>query len=285
MWQLPYRKVDLEAGATPLYPTMLERPELRWSFIRKVYSILTFQLLLTVAVSAVVVKVRPVALFFATTPDGLALYILLLCTPFILLYPLSYYHHKHPVNYILLGLFTVCISFAIGLTSAFTDGKPFFLVLHLLRMGNRINLVTLKFECLLSLCHDNASSRWHCLSSNCSNAVISLDHREGNSRSSDPNSRGGRWSHFVHVLGRQESLRLQFSRALLVCCHFRGYSLLPPSGIYDPAIVFCGYIIYDTDNLIKRYSYDEYIWASVALYLDIINLFLSLLAIFRAADH
>lgn len=50
------------------------------------------------------------------------------------------------------------------------------------------------------------------------------------------------------------------------------------------AIIFCGYIIYDTDNLIKRYSYDEYIWAAVALYLDIINLFLALLTIFRAAE-
>lgn len=50
------------------------------------------------------------------------------------------------------------------------------------------------------------------------------------------------------------------------------------------SIVFCGYIVYDTDNLIKRYSYDEYIWAAVALYLDVINLFLSLLSIFRAAD-
>lgn len=50
------------------------------------------------------------------------------------------------------------------------------------------------------------------------------------------------------------------------------------------AIIFSGYIIYDTDNLIKRYSYDEYIWAAVALYLDIINLFLSLLTLFRAAD-
>lgn len=50
------------------------------------------------------------------------------------------------------------------------------------------------------------------------------------------------------------------------------------------SIIFCGYIIYDTDNLIKRYSYDEYIWASVSLYLDIINLFLSLMTIFRAAD-
>ncbi|OAY76068.1 BI1-like protein [Ananas comosus] len=49
------------------------------------------------------------------------------------------------------------------------------------------------------------------------------------------------------------------------------------------ALVFCGFVIYDTDNLIKRYSYDEYIWAAVALYLDIINLFLSLLTIFRAS--
>ncbi|MFS7888843.1 hypothetical protein Hanom_Chr00s000002g01599831 [Helianthus anomalus] len=51
------------------------------------------------------------------------------------------------------------------------------------------------------------------------------------------------------------------------------------------ALVFCGYIVYDTDNLIKRYTYDEYIWAAVALYLDIINLFISLLTILRAADN
>lgn len=50
------------------------------------------------------------------------------------------------------------------------------------------------------------------------------------------------------------------------------------------ALIFCGYIVYDTDNIIKRYSYDEYIWAAVALYLDVINLFLALLNIFRAAD-
>jgi protein lifeguard len=50
------------------------------------------------------------------------------------------------------------------------------------------------------------------------------------------------------------------------------------------ALVFCGYVVYDTDSLIKRYSYDEYVWAAVALYLDVINLFLSLLTLFRAAD-
>jgi len=50
------------------------------------------------------------------------------------------------------------------------------------------------------------------------------------------------------------------------------------------SLIFCGYIIYDTDNIIKRYTYDEYIWAAVSLYLDVINLFLSLLQVLRAAD-
>jgi FtsH-binding integral membrane protein len=50
------------------------------------------------------------------------------------------------------------------------------------------------------------------------------------------------------------------------------------------SLIFCGYIIYDTDNIIKRYTYDEYIWAAVSLYLDIINLFLSLMQLLRAAD-
>jgi hypothetical protein len=37
------------------------------------------------------------------------------------------------------------------------------------------------------------------------------------------------------------------------------------------------YIVFDTFLLIKRFSVDEYIWASVNLYLDIINLFIKIL--------
>lgn len=83
MFAQPYRKNDVEAGARPLYPMMLENPELRWSFIRKVYSILCFQLLATIAVASVVVFVRPIAVFFVTTGAGLALYIVLIIMPFI----------------------------------------------------------------------------------------------------------------------------------------------------------------------------------------------------------
>lgn len=51
------------------------------------------------------------------------------------------------------------------------------------------------------------------------------------------------------------------------------------------AIIFSGYIVYDTDNLIKRFTYDEHIWASVTLYLDILNLFLAILRILRSGDN
>lgn len=83
MWAQPYRKDDVEVGRQALYPMMLESPELRWAFIRKIYTIISIQLLLTIAVAAVVVTVRPISLFFATTGAGLALYIVLMITPFI----------------------------------------------------------------------------------------------------------------------------------------------------------------------------------------------------------
>lgn len=50
------------------------------------------------------------------------------------------------------------------------------------------------------------------------------------------------------------------------------------------SLLFSAYIVYDTHNLIKRFTYDEYIWASVVLYLDILNLFLYLLDLLRATQ-
>lgn len=44
-------------------------------------------------------------------------------------------------------------------------------------------------------------------------------------------------------------------------------------------LVFCAFILIDTSALIHKYGCDDYIIASIELYLDIINLFLHLLAI------
>jgi FtsH-binding integral membrane protein len=45
------------------------------------------------------------------------------------------------------------------------------------------------------------------------------------------------------------------------------------------SIILSGFIIYDTDNLIRRYTYDQYLWAATALYWDVINILLSVLAL------
>ena len=45
-----------------------------------------------------------------------------------------------------------------------------------------------------------------------------------------------------------------------------------------------GFIIFDTHMLLKRHTYNEYVVAAISLYLDVINLFLSLMTLFRAAD-
>ncbi|PWA96728.1 bax inhibitor-1 family protein [Artemisia annua] len=248
MWSQPaFGKNDVETGvggggAAALYPMMLESPELRWSFIRKIYSIVAVQLLLTVAVGAFVVSYHPVVRFLTTTGAGLAVYIILIITPFITLCPLYYYHQRHPVNYVLLAIFTASLAFAIGLTCAFTSGKVI------------LEAVILTAVVVVSL---TLFTFWAA------------------KRGYDFNFLG------PFLFG-----------AIMVLMVFALIQIFFPLGrisvmIYGclAAIIFCGYIVYDTDNLIKRYSYDEYIWAAVALYLDIINLFMALLTVFRAADN
>lgn len=243
MWPPPqYRKNDVESGNNrQLYPSMLESPELRWSFIRKVYSIVAIQLLLTVAVGAVVVSVHQISHFMVSTRGGLAVYIVLFITPFILMCPLYYYQQRHPLNLLLLGLFTISLAFMVGLSCAFANGK---VVLEAVIL-TAVVVVSLTLYTFLAA-----------------------------KRGYDFNFLG------PFLFG-----------AVLVLLVFALIQILFPMGrvshmIYGglAAIIFCGYIVYDTDNLIKRYTYDDYIWAAVSLYLDIINLFLALLTVFRAAD-
>ncbi|KAG6535117.1 protein LIFEGUARD 2-like [Zingiber officinale] len=234
--------VDLEAGGpSALYPNMAESPVLRWAFIRKLYFILTLQLALTAAIAAVVVLVKPIPHFFVSSIAGYGLYIFLLILPFIILCPLYAFRERHPINLLLLGLFTVSMSFAVGMTCAFTSGKVI------------LEAAVLTAVVVVSL---TLYTFW-----------------------------AARRGHDFNFLGP-----FLFA-AVLVLLVFALIQILFPLGklskmIYGglAALVFSGYIIYDTDNLIKRFTYDQYIWAAVSLYLDVVNLFLSLLTLFSAAD-
>ncbi|KAL8469764.1 hypothetical protein ACS0TY_032568 [Phlomoides rotata] len=47
----------------------------------------------------------------------------LIFTPFLLLWPLHVYPHKHPLNFIFLGLFTASLSLTVGVSCANTEGR------------------------------------------------------------------------------------------------------------------------------------------------------------------
>ncbi|XP_058085539.1 protein LIFEGUARD 2-like [Magnolia sinica] len=232
---------DIEAGLPHLYPGMQESPQLRWAFIRKVYAILSIQFLMTLAVASIVISVDRISNFFAHSAAGIGVYIAISIFSFIVLFLLYLCHQKHPWNLLLLALFTVSISFQVGLACAFSSGK---VVLEAV-------ILTTVIVVSLTLYTFWAASRGHDF---------------------------GFLGPFLFA-------------GLMMLMIFSFIQIFFPLGKISTmifgavaALIFCGYIIYDTDNLIKRYSYDEYIVAAVSLYLDIVNLFLALLQILNAAD-
>ncbi|KAH6831779.1 hypothetical protein C2S53_011004 [Perilla frutescens var. hirtella] len=78
-------------------------------------------------------------------------------------------------------------------------------------------------------------------------------------------------------------LRLSLLHSLVIFFPMRRIYDMIYSGIV--VLIFSVYIIYDTDQLIKRHSYDQYIWASIRLYLDILKIFVRLLQFLRAVNR
>ncbi|KAK6913988.1 Bax inhibitor 1-related [Dillenia turbinata] len=235
-------KHDIETGnGGQLYPNMMESPELRWAFIRKVYTILSMQFVLTAVVAGLIVFIRPFAWFMVSTPLGFGLYITIVVLSVISVLVLACFKNKHPLNFFLLMIFTVCIAFTVGMACAFTKGE-IILEAAILTGTVFVSLTLYTFW---------AAKRGH-----------------------DFNFLGP----FLFA-------------ALLVLMVFGFIQFFFPLGkvsmmIYGglAALIFSAYIIYDTDNLIKRHSYDDYIWAAVSLYLDIINLFMAVLSLLRVLE-
>ncbi|XP_057544527.1 BI1-like protein [Amaranthus tricolor] len=232
-------KGDIEEG-TVLYPGLsYGENQLRWGFIRKVYGILSAQIVLTALVSLLTVLYAPIN---ETLRGNSGLLLFFAFMPFVLLWPLYIYQQKHPHNLIFLGLFTLCLSLTVGVACANTDGK---IVLQAL-------VLTAAVVCSLT-----GYTFWA--------------------------AKKGKDFSFLGPVLFASLIGLIFTGLLQVFFPFESTSVAIIGGI--SAIVFSGYIVYDTDNLIKRFTYDEYIWASVTLYLDILNLFLTILRLLRQGDN
>ncbi|WVZ60872.1 hypothetical protein U9M48_010834 [Paspalum notatum var. saurae] len=238
---------DAEACYPPgpgggMYPNMMENPQLRWGFIRKVYVIVTLQLLLTVFVAAVVNHVTAIGVFFRSrTMGALAALVAIIIAPIIVMIPMIFLRKRHPINLVLLALFTVCMSFVVGLSCLSAKGV-------IIMEAAVITLVV----------------------------VVGLTG----------------YTFWAAKKGYDfEFLGPFLVVACLILMLYGIARIIFPMGrtgtmVYGciAALIFSGFIIYDTDNLIKRFSYDEYVTAAIELYLDIINLFQAILSILEAID-
>ncbi|KAI3680823.1 hypothetical protein L6452_35599 [Arctium lappa] len=233
-------KQEFDVEAQKHYPSQKEDPQLRWGFIRKVYSILTLQLLLTIIVASIVVVTPRINQFFHTR-NGFIVYIIIAIFTLIIGLVMQCVVERHPVNMIMLGLFTIGFSIMVGVSCVFSNGK---IILE-------ASILTTVLVVSLTLFTFWAAKQGY-----------------------DFNFLGPFL--FITLV-----LVLLFS---MIQIFFPMGSLVRMIISFVIALIYCGFIIYDTDNMIKRCSYDQYIMAAAMLYIDMIQLFVTLLNILGFID-
>uniref|UniRef100_H2TED0 Transmembrane BAX inhibitor motif containing 1 n=1 Tax=Takifugu rubripes TaxID=31033 RepID=H2TED0_TAKRU len=109
--------------------TQWESTSIRHGFIRKVYLILTAQLAVTISVVAVFTFVDPVRLFVIRYPGiywaSFVVYFIVYCILICCKEP----RRRFPWNLVLLGVFTLALSYMCGTISSYYDTKAVFLAM------------------------------------------------------------------------------------------------------------------------------------------------------------
>ncbi|NXL62671.1 LFG4 protein, partial [Chordeiles acutipennis] len=209
---------------------------IRMAFLRKVYSILSIQVLLTTITSAVFLYSTGVQAFVHERPA------LLLISGFgslSIIVALTFYRHQHPVNlYLLFGFVSICIN--LNLLLFIVSFYDVFIVLQAFILTTAVFLGLTGY----TLQSKRDFSKFGAGLFTCLWILI--------------------FSGFMRLFFYSETMELVFAAA--------------------GALLFCGFIIYDTHLLMHKLSPEEYILAAINLYLDIINLFLHLLRLLEALN-
>ncbi|CAK1548720.1 unnamed protein product [Leptosia nina] len=209
--------------------------EIRLGFIRKVYSLLTVQLLVTVAIAAVFLLVKPVQGFIHSN-EWMVLVAFVLS--FGTLLALIAKRRDYPTNLYLLAGFTVVQAYTIGVVVSYFDT---FIVLQALG---------LTFAVVLSLTLFTFNTKRDF-------SFVGYGLIAGLS---------------VLIIGGFIQLFIQ-SSAFEIALSFTG------------AVFFGLFLIFDTQQLMTTLSPEEYILATINLYMDILNLFLYILRILNELNR
>ncbi|XP_061432867.1 protein lifeguard 4-like [Lethenteron reissneri] len=205
---------------------------IRMGFLRKVYAILSVQILLTVAVAVLIDRTDIVEDFIQKNSWVMLISCVLSMG---LLLALFDKRRDHPTNLILLFAFTLVEAFTLGVVVTFYDQVVVFQACVLTAaafVGLTVYTLQTKrdFSCM------------------------------------ETGLFAGLW---ILIIAGYLGL---FLRYLLVELALAG------SG----ALLFCGFVVWDTQRLLHSLSPEDYVEGAVSLYLDLINLFLDILRLLEA---
>lgn len=225
----------LEAGNSnynddELKPKLQTDRSIRMAFVRKVYFILTMQLLLTISLSVIFMYYEPMKEF---VKDHQWLFFVSWILTFTTLIILFWQRKRSPLNFILLALFTIFMSYGVGTIVSMYSSKVV-LQSFLITFGVFLALEVFTFQSK----YDFSS-----------------------------------WGPFLYA-----SLWIVIFASVIgwLFPYDKGYHMAIS---IVSALLFSAYIIYDTYMIFNRVSPEEYILAAVDLYLDVLNLFVAIIAI------
>jgi FtsH-binding integral membrane protein len=208
----------------------------RAGFIRKVYAILSIQLLVTVGGAALFMFHESTRTFVLSTPS---MFYTAMFLPIGFIFALMCYKDKHPMNMYILGGFTLCESYTVGVICA-------------MYYANGMGMIVLQALMLTAA------------------IFISLTAYTLTTKKDFSFLGAGLFAGLVVVL-MWGMLNMFFDFGI------GGRMVFSLIG----SLLFAGYILYDTSQIMHNLGPDDYVEAAINLYLDIINLFLYLLEFLR----
>jgi hypothetical protein len=235
--------------AGPEVLSEISDPQVRTGFIQKVYGLLSLQLIATVLIAALMMNLVG---DYLRENSAIGIVVLIASTIALFVSVCSFacspdLARSFPTNYILLGVMTLAMAVLIGFTSsAYTSGSV--LVVTIMTAIVVVGLTVLAVTAIVDF--TGAGPYLACaLMVIIGMSLVTV---------------GG------SMLGYGDSEALKTVRLVISAA---------------TAILFSFYIVYDTQLIVggkheNQYSVDDYVLAVISLYLDIVNLFTSLLDLF-----
>lgn len=227
---------SLDLGPLTAMKVFQAETSVRMNFLRKVYSLLTLQILVTCIVATLFMKVDFIQSYI-TNPDHSWLLFIVMIGTFPVIFGLMAFKDSHPLNLYLLFSFTIMESILVG----------YIITLYEERSVLMAAFITLSIFIALTLYTFQSKYDFSTLA-----ATLFA---------------------FLWILILVSILQIFIRSELMEIMICIGGSLL-----------FSGFIILDTHFLMHKLSPDDYIIATINLYLDLINLFLYILRMMKKKD-